>query len=214
MGLGDPPSADRLHRLLDLYPGTRFKLDPTRAWSEALIRELAALSAVDTLDFKGVYRSGFGEPADPALYRRIAETFPEAWLEDPGLGDPAADEALKPHRDRITWDAPIHSVADIEALPFPPRTLNFKPSRFGSLRRLFDAYDYCAERGIGIYGGGQFELGAGRGQIQLLASLFHPDGPNDVAPTAYNEAAPGPGLPQSPLEPPIARAGLVAADTP
>ncbi len=214
MGLGDPPSADRLHRLLELYPGTRFKLDPTGAWSDELICELAALGAVDTLDFKGVYRGGFGEPADAALYRRIAEAFPDAWLEDPGLGDPAADKALVPHRDRITWDAPIHSVSDIDALLFPPWTLNFKPSRFGTVRRLFDAYDYCAEHGIGIYGGGQFELGPGRGQIQLLASLFHPDAPNDVAPAGYNTLDPGPGLPQSPLEPPIARAGLVAAATP
>jgi hypothetical protein len=130
------------------------------------------------------------------------------------LGDPAADKALAPHRDRITWDAPIHSVSDIDALLFRPTTLNFKPSRFGTVQRLFEAYDYCVEHGIGIYGGGQFELGPGRGQIQLLASLFHPDAPNDVAPAGYNTADPGPGLPQSPLEPPIGRAGLVAAATP
>ena len=105
---------------------------------------------------------------------------------------------LEPHRDRITWDAPIHSVADIEALPFPPRMVNVKPSRFGSVRALFDAYDYCAERGIGGYGGGQFELGPGRGQIQYLASLFHPDTPNDVAPGGYNLHDPPPGLPDEP----------------
>ena len=52
--------------------------------------------------------------------------------------------------------------------------------------------------GIGLYGGGQFELGPGRGHIQLLASLFHPNGPNDVAPGGYN-GAPVPGLPTSPL---------------
>ena len=95
---------------------------------------------------------------------------------------------LAPYRDRITWDAPIHSVADVEALPFPPRTLNSKPSRFGYLREIFDFYDYCAEQGIGLYGGGMFELGPGRGQIQYLASLFHPDAPNDVAPRAIQRA--------------------------
>ena len=67
--------------------------------------------------------------------------------------------------------------------------------------RLFDFYDTCAREGIGIYGGGQFELGPGRGQIQLLASLFHPDAPNDVAPAGYNAAEPVAGLPISPLEP-------------
>jgi hypothetical protein len=109
------------------------------------------------------------------------------------------EEVLRPHRDRITWDAPIHSVADVEGLTFPPRTLNVKPSRFGFLHELLDFYDYCADRGISLYGGGMFELGAGRGQIQHLASLFNPDAPNDVAPGGYNEREPRPGLPTSPL---------------
>ena len=95
---------------------------------------------------------------------------------------------LEPHRDRITWDAAIYSPADVDTLPFPPKCLNSKPSRFGSARGLFDFYDLCEQRGIALYGGGQFELGLGRGQIQHLASLFHPDGPNDVAPGAYNFA--------------------------
>ena len=79
--------------------------------------------------------------------------------------------------------------------------VNLKPSRFGSLRALCAAYDLCEERGIGAYGGGQFELGPGRGQIQYLASLFHPATPNDVAPGGYNAPDPEPGLPDSPLEP-------------
>ena len=33
-----------------------------------------------------------------------------------------------------------------------------------------------------MYGGGMGELGVGRGQIELLAALFHPEAPNDVAP--------------------------------
>ena len=69
------------------------------------------------------------------------------------------------------------------------------------MQRLFDGYDYCAEHGIAIYGGGQWELGPGRGQIQYLASLFHPSTPNDVAPAAFNihRLDPPPGLPTSPL---------------
>jgi len=39
----------------------------------------------------------------------------------------------------------------------------------------------------------------GRAQIQLLASLFHPDALNDVAPSGYNEPAPPADLPRSPL---------------
>jgi hypothetical protein len=76
------------------------------------------------------------------------------------------------------------------------------------LQELCATYDYCTEHGIGAYGGGQFELGAGRGHIQYLASLFHPDTPNDVAPTGYNLPEPPPGLPASPVEPQIAPTGF------
>jgi len=107
---------------------------------------------------------------------------------------------LEPHQARITWDAGIHEWSDVEALPFAPRCLNCKPSRFGSVRRLFDFYDGCEREGIALYGGGQYELGPGRDQIQLLASLFHAAAPNDVAPAGYNTAAPESGLPVSPLE--------------
>ena len=57
------------------------------------------------------------------------------------------------------------------------------------------------ERGIEIYGGGQAELGVGRGQIQYLASIFHPDGVNDIAPAGYDWAEFPTGLPASPLAP-------------
>ena len=135
------------------------------------------------------------------LYRKIAEAFPDAWLEDPDLSAPGIDEVLAPHRDRITWDAPIHSIDDIVALPFAPRMVNVKPSRFGGLERLCAGYDYCEAHGIRAYGGGQFELGPGRGQAQYLASLFHAETPNDLAPGGYNAPDPPDGLPPSPLPP-------------
>jgi L-alanine-DL-glutamate epimerase-like enolase superfamily enzyme len=198
----DPPSAAEIERLLERYPTLRFKLDPTPAWDEALIAGLAATGAIDSLDFKGHYKGTIVDnPADPVLYRRVAEGFPDAWLEDPDLDAPGIDELLAPHRDRITWDAPIHSIADIEALPFAPRMVNVKPSRFGGLQRLCAGYDYCAAHGIRAYGGGQFELGPGRGQAQYLASLFHPTTPNDIAPGGYNAPDPADGLPPSPLAP-------------
>ena len=201
MRLGEPPTTERVRRLAELYPGLRFKLDARSDWTEELMEELAGLDVVDSLDLKGAYVGTIvDQPPDPVLYERIVRIFPDAWIEDPAL-TPETDSILAPARDRITWDAPIHSVADIEALPFPPKTVNVKPSRFGSLESLFAAYDYCEERGIGAYGGGQFELVPGRGQIQLLASLFHPDGANDVAPGGFNRADAGAGLPTSPLDP-------------
>jgi hypothetical protein len=208
MRLGEPASIEPMRRWLDAYPALRFKLDPTRTWDDALVTELVDTRAIDTLDLKGAYKgTPVDQDADPTLYARVAIAFPEAWIEDPELTD-ETDPVLTPHRDRITWDAPIHSVADIQDLPFPPRMLNFKPSRFGSVKGLLDAYEYCRDEKIGIYGGGQFELGPGRGQIQYLASLFHPDTPNDVAPRAYNDSAPKPGLPTSPLVPAPSETGF------
>jgi hypothetical protein len=206
--LSDPPSAEQLRPWLDLYPGLRFKLDPTSDWDERLIADLSATGAVDSVDLKGAYKGTVvDQPADPTLYRRVVDGFPDAWIEDPDVTDETRP-ILEPHAGRITWDAPVHSVSDIEGLPWAARSLNIKPSRFGSIRRLFDAYDYCAEHGISPYGGGQFELGPGRGQIQYLASLFHPDTPNDVAPGGYNAAEAKPGLPESPLTPAPAPTGF------
>ena len=202
-----PPRPDPVPLLLERYPSLRFKLDPTSEWDAELVAILGATDAVDTVDLKGAYKgTPVDQPGDPELYGMVAEGFPTAWIEDPDLD--GSGPVLDPYRDRITWDAPIHSVEDIESVPWPPRTINIKPSRFGSVRRLFDAYDYCAEKGIEPYGGGQWELGPGRGQIQYLASLFHPDGANDVAPGGYNAREPKPGLPTSPLEPAPALTGF------
>jgi hypothetical protein len=204
-GLGNPPTSRVVRRWRE--PTHRFKLDPAGDWSDELIAELAATNGVVTADYKAYYRPEDGPPPDPELYRRVAEGFPQAYLEDPALTD-ETDAVLEPHRDRVTWDAPIHSVADIEALPFPPRVLNSKPSRFGRLQELLAFYDYCQTNGITLYGGGMFELGPGRGQVQYLASLFHSDGPNDVAPREYNAPEPRPGLPPSPLRPAAAATGF------
>jgi hypothetical protein len=187
---------------LEVSPGLEFKLDPRSEWTDEHMREIAATGRVRVLDLKGQYvGTVVDQPPDPRLYRAVVETFPDAVIEDPAL-DAETREALRGAEDRLSWDAPIHSVADIQRLEREPRFLNIKPSRFGTVERLFETLDYCAERGIDMYGGGQFELGVGRAQIQALASLFYPDAPNDVAPSAYNEGGPRSGLPQSPLPPP------------
>ena len=50
---------------------------------------------------------------------------------------------------------------------------------------------------MGAYGGGQYELGVGRGHIQLLAAMFHPNAPNDIAPGGYDALDPGAGAARS-----------------
>lgn len=206
--LGEPPSMEPLRRRVDLYPDLRFKLDPTSSWDERLIAELAATGAVESVDFKAYYSGSIVDQApDPVLYQRVVEALPAAWIEDPALTE-ETEPVLAAHRERFSWDAIIHSVADIEALKYTPRMVNIKPSRLGGLRNLLHAFDYCSARGIENYGGGQFELGVGRGQIQYLASLFHPDAPNDVAPSGYNLPQPPEGLPQSPLAPRLEPVGF------
>ena len=123
---------------------------------------------------------------DPALYRRIADGLPRR------LARGSRPDA----RDRGRARAPPrpHHLGRADPLgrrhrgAAAGRRARSTSSRRASARSsaLFAAYDYCEERGIGAYGGGQFELGVGRGQIQLLAALFHPDTPNDVAPGGYN----------------------------
>lgn len=199
--LGSPPDPDVVLGWLRAEPSLEFKLDPQSSWDRDLARTLAGTGRVRVLDLKGFYKdSPVDQEFDAELYRLAIQEFPDSKIEDPALVERALP-LLEPVRDRLSWDAPIHSVADIEGLPWPPSAINIKPSRFGSLRRLFDALDYCAGRGIPVYGGGQFELGPGRGQIQELAAILYPDAPNDVAPREYNHGEPRPGLPANPLPP-------------
>lgn len=198
MHLADPPSFDPIRERLELFPDLRFKLDPTTEWGEGLIAEIAATGAVDTVDLKSQYPPPFGQPADPRLYETVARAFPDAWIEDPAL-TPETRPVLEPHMPRVTWDGILWSIADVEGLPTRPRAINVKPARFGTVHTLFAVYDYCAANDIAMYGGGFGELGVGRHQIQYLASMFHPDTPNDVAPSAYNLARLDPALPTSPL---------------
>ena len=189
-------------RWLEVAAGLEFKLDAEKDWDRPLLRRLRELDRVRVVDLKAYYRGTSVDLApDPDLYRTVVEELPDVVIEDAWLEDGLRD-ALAGAEDRLSFDAPVHSLADLDALPVEPRWLNIKPSRFGTVRGLLETIEACEERGIRMYGGGQYELGPGRPQIQRLASVFYPDGPNDVAPSAYNEGEPREGLPQSPLPAP------------
>jgi hypothetical protein len=188
-------------RWLAVAPELEFKLDAEKDWDRELLRGLRELERVRVVDLKAYYRGTAVDLApDPELYRAIVEELPDVVIEDPWLED-GLREALADAEDRLSFDAPVHSLADLDSLPLEPRWLNVKPSRFGTVRELLETIEACEERGISMYGGGQYELGHGRLQIQRLASIFYPGGPNDVAPPEYNEGEPREGLPQSPLPP-------------
>ncbi|WP_255195092.1 hypothetical protein [Halorarius litoreus] len=194
---------ERIEIIFDVNPDAEFKLDPTPEWSDALVARLAETDRVRTLDLKGLYEStDVDTEPDPAFYERLLSAFPDAVIEDPAVTEetmPLLDDVA----DRLAWDYPITGVPSVQALPWEPQWLNIKPSRFGTVESLFDTVDFARRNDITMYGGGQFELGIGREQVQALAALFYPDGPNDVAPGGYNDPEPAAGLPRSPLDPPV-----------
>jgi hypothetical protein len=189
---------------LEHNPELELKLDPESEWERPFMERLAATGRVRVLDLKAYYRGTVvDQPPDPKLYAAVVELFPDVVIEDAAL-DGECGDILRDEAGRLSFDAPIHSVADVEALAIRPGWMNIKPSRFGSASRLLECIEFCDANGIRMYGGGQFELGVGRRHIQVLASLFYADGPNDVAPSEYNAGGPRAGLPRSPLPPPEA----------
>jgi len=202
------PSADRVHGWLDVDPALEFKLDPTGDWSPALLDELAATDRVRVLDLKSYYEgTEVDTDVDPERYRAVIEAFPEAVIEDAKV-TAETRPVLAGAEDRLSWDYPITDVASVESLPIEPDWINVKPSRFGTLESLLDTIAYCLDRDISLYGGGQYELNVGREHLHAVASTFYPDGPNDIAPSAYHAPEPHEDVPGSPLEPPASPAGL------
>jgi hypothetical protein len=187
-------------RWLELYPDVELKVDAGAEWGRAEFARLAAAGVVRVVDIKGQYGADYpqGERDEAGLVAMAAEILPDAIIEDPST-EPHVRHAIDAAAERISFDAPVHAVADLANLP-PIRHLNVKPSRFGTVERLCACLDHCRREGIEMYAGGQFELGVGRAQIQALASLFYPNGPNDCAPGGYNAPEPAAGLPVSPLD--------------
>lgn len=166
-----------------ISPAPGFAEFPAHARLKIDALDLRAGLPVDVIDFKG--------GGDRATVEAALELYPDALLEDPPVVVAGA---------RVSWDIAITSADAVRRLPERPNAINVKPARLGSVAALFELYELCTTAGIAMYGGGQHELGPGRDQIQLLAALFHPNAPNDVAPTGYHEPSPAPGLPTSPLE--------------
>jgi L-alanine-DL-glutamate epimerase-like enolase superfamily enzyme len=199
---------ERVETLLDRYPEAELKLDVTDDWTDHTFDYLGATDAVRVLDLKGQYEGTEVDNApDPDTYERVFEAFPDAVVEDPGLTDETRP-IVDAHADQISWDAIIHGLGDVHALPFQPDWLNIKPSRFGTLESLLETIAWAHEHDVALYGGGQFELDVGRGQLHELASLFYADAPNDVAPRAYNEAELPEDPPRSPISVPEDHAGF------
>ena len=195
---------------LAVAPRLEFKLDPTPEWDESLMREIAATGRVRQLDFKSFYTDLRGQSGRPGAVPAGRGGVPGRRARGPGAGRPGArcaawgGGALQLRRahpllgGRRGDDRQVAAVCGPGCDGFVLRNLNIKPSRFGSVRALLDCVERAQAAGMVLYGGGQFELGIGRDEIQALASLLYADGPNDVAPREYHGEA-HPGVPPSPL---------------
>jgi hypothetical protein len=208
--LEDPPSVAPVEGWRAVHSDLDFKLDVIPGWDAEFLETLSAVEGIEILDFKAQYGEGSADDrvaTDPALYRAVVDAFPDATFEDPLFDEPYRP-VFAGHESQVSWDARITGVDRVRDLPFEPSWLNVKPARFGSVASLFDTVEYALDRDITLYGGGMFELDRGRSHLHALASLFYPDGPNDVAPPGYNEPTPHDGVPSSPLVPPSDATGL------
>ena len=182
LGLGKQPSSEPVRRRLARSPGVRFKLDAEVTWAPSSSTRLRrqAPSTRSTSRASTASSESMRRKRSRNLYDRVIAAFPDA---SPGGPHdlPEIASRLADHLHRVSYDSPIRTAQDIGATPLAARVVNVKPSRIGSVRELLEVYARCAREGRPMYGGGMGELGVGRGQIELLAAIFHPDAPNDVA---------------------------------
>ena len=159
-------------------PWARVKIDvESGTWDASVWRRLAATKRVVVLDFKRR-----GDEHEIALAHRW---LPDAWLEDPpdGALDPAA-----PWRRKVALDAYVESAADLVPPPIIPGAVNVKAPRVRGPLEALRVLEVCLGAGWAAYMGGMFEVGAGRAQARVLASLFTHDAWNDVAPLLSERA--------------------------
>ena len=127
----------------------------------------------------------------------MAETFPEAWLEDPDLND-GTREVLAPHMARHLRR---HSTRLPTSSSWHPSARSTQALALGSLEELFAVYEHCEREGLAIYSGGQGEVGVGRGQVQYLALALPPGHAERHRAVRLQRSKRAGGMPTSPMDP-------------
>jgi L-alanine-DL-glutamate epimerase-like enolase superfamily enzyme len=168
----DPEPAIR--RILGDDPDARLKVDvPPGGWPGRTWESLARTGRVVVADFK---RAGNLEQV------RLAHAWlPDAWIEDP----PVEASSLDPTghwRARVALDGYVLAAVDLEEPAIPPAAVNVKAPRVGGWLEALRCLETCRRRGWQAYIGGMFEVGVGRAQARVLASLFTSRAWNDLAP--------------------------------
>ena len=206
----NPPALDPIPLLLERYPKLRFKLDPTGEWDAKLVKALAETGAVDTVDLKGAYKgTPVDQAGDPLLYGLVAQAFPDAWIEDPDLNG-ETDVILEPHRDRVTWDAPIHSVLDIKGSPSSrghstssrlASAASSASSRATTTARTTRSRSTAAASGSSAQGAGTSSTSPRSSTRRRRTTLLR-------RPSTSTATTRPPGLPTSPLQPQPSKTGF------
>ncbi|MEO0653000.1 MAG: hypothetical protein AAFZ65_20160, partial [Planctomycetota bacterium] len=168
-------------------PRMRFKLDLDTPWTEALRESLRTIGGIDVIDAKRRLESERERRPllDLADCLAVAGDFPGAVVEDL---ERAFEPAVLERGLRVGVDAlalPKTLGRELDRLG-ERASVNLKPGRLGSWAALLDAVRRSEGRGAEVRFGGEFELGPGLRQLQLLAALLAPRAPNDVAPAALH----------------------------
>ena len=190
--LGEPPTHRAGRRAgSPRYPGLRFKLDAHARLGRRADRRSSSRPARSTRSTSRAPTRARRSTSTPTRRSTaaIAEAFPDAWLEDPDLDRPRGARRARAPPDRITWDAPIHSVADIRGARRSRRGRSTSSRRASARsRRCSPATTSARQRGIGRLRRRPVRARRRPRADPVLAALFHPDAPNDIAPGGLRRA--------------------------
>ena len=211
LGLGDPPSVDTILRRLERYP--RAALQARRRAATGRRRSSTRWSA-PARSTRSTSRASYGmEVEDPAALAADCTS---------GSSTPSPTRCSRIRttcrRSRALVDAARRRACPTtrRSTPSPTSTPSRSaPGRSTSSRAASARCATCSRStprarsaGSRMYGGGMGELGVARGQVQLLASLFSPDGAQRHRAARLQRARSGAGLPVSPLAPAPAATGF------
>ena len=176
------PAGPRAGSRCSIATGPRFKLDPTNTGANDLMASSSRPARSTRLTQGPLPGTPVDEQTDPVLYRGVRpRRFPK-----PGSRIPTS-----PTRPPPSWSPTVtaspgtrRSIRSPTSRPSrSPKMVNIKPSRFGALRASVRGLRLLRARGHRRLRRRAMGARLGRGHIQYLASLFHPDTPNDMAPT-------------------------------
>ena len=134
-------------------PSSASSSTPTRDWADELIAPPRGDAAASTRSTSRASTAAeFGSPPDPELYTRIAEAFPDAWIEDPALtpGDAAAlaDAPRPDHLGRRDPRVERRRGAAVQAALPEQQAVSVRlgPAALRLLRRVREARDRAVRR--------------------------------------------------------------------